>query len=371
MADNADTRPAAFLVGLELVDGWKPTKIVSPTLGKSGGNFSVGYEAERRKALGDITGEIGFVKAIDFSKWSAFGPDPVTALPIMTAAFQFELDVVTECSGRRMRNVVRGVASGSVSVGAGLLPLVNYIVFEVADGDVRDHLDALASFDTSWAMRVLHNIAKGLDQLHGSEIFHQDLKPSNALMFDNAPISEGTKLGDLGRASRTGVVAPHDGMAVPGDPVYSPPERIYGYKQSDETLDRLASDAYHLGSMAFFLFTKMGMTAALLGGMSPALRPPQFGGTWGGTFEQVLPHLRLSFDAAILALRAALPTELNSKIGDDLVEIVRQLCDPDPRLRGHPNASADETRRFSMERYVSRFDLLSRRSEIDLKRAFA
>jgi eukaryotic-like serine/threonine-protein kinase len=369
MADNVDTRPAAFLVGLELADGWIPTKLVSPTVGKSGGNFSLGYEAERRNQLAEVTGEIGFVKAIDFSKWTAFGTDPVSALPVMTAAFQFELDVVNACSGRRMRNVVRGVASGRISVGGGILPIVNYIVFEVADGDVRDHLDALVSFDTSWALRVLHNIAKGLGQLHGSEIYHQDLKPSNVLMFDKAPISEGTKLGDLGRASRTGFVAPHDVLAVPGDPVYSPPEKIYGYRQNDETLDRLASDAYHLGSMAYFLFTRIGMTAALLGGLPPAFRPPLSGGTWGGTFDQALPHLRVSFDSAIQALRTAIPAEVGAAIANDLVETVRQLCDPDPLLRGHPNESTDATRRFSMDRYVSKFDLLSRRSEIDLKKA--
>ena len=237
MVDTPDTRPAAFLQGEQLADGWVAIVKVAAKPGATGGIFSVGYEAERRNPDGTSTSEYGFVKAIDFSKWRSFGPDPVSALPIMTDAFQFELLIVQECATRRMRNVVRGVSHGSVSIGAGLLPDVNYIVFEVADGDVRGHLDALSTFDAVWALRVTHNVANGLRQLHASGIFHQDIKPSNVLMFDAAPEAERSKLGDLGRAFRPGHPAPHEGLPIQGDPLYAPPETFYGFSQTDDVLN--------------------------------------------------------------------------------------------------------------------------------------
>ena len=352
------------------MDGWVATKALTPKPGKSGGNFSVGYEAERVDAHGTATGEIGFVKAIDYSKWRAFGPDPLSALPVMTEAFQFELNIVLLCSGKRMKNVVKGITHGSIDIGAGLLPTVNYIIFEVADCDIREHLDALAVFDSAWAFRSLHNISKGLQQLHLSGVFHQDIKPSNVLTFTGVPESEQTKLGDLGRASRTGHSAPHDGLTIPGDPVYATPESFYGFRQPDDILNRLASDTYHLGSMVNFLFTKLGMSAALFGRLDPRFRPPMLGGTWGGTYEQVLPHLRVEFDASVTHLRSSISAEID-ELADDLMRTVRQLCDPDPRLRGLPGDYSNAVRRYSMERYVSEFDRFSRRANIALKKAIS
>jgi len=359
-ADTPDTRPAAFLEGKTLDGGWLVTARVEPGPGKTGGTFSVGYLAVKLDANGDPTEENGFVKAIDFSQWHLFGPDLVNALQAMTSAFQFERDLVIECASRNMRNVVRGVAHGAIEIGHGVLRSVNYIVFEVADGDIREQLDAMPAFDQAWAMRSLHNIANGVRQLHGANIFHQDIKPSNVLTFAGANKSEQSKLGDLGRAGRSGHVSPHDPLPIKGDPMYAPPECFYGFHQSEQHLDQRASDIYQLGSMVMFLFTKVGMTGNIFSRTLNVFRPPMANGTWGGTYDQVLPHLRVAFDEAIEELESAVPDQLRAHV----VTTVRELCDPDPRLRGNAKAGRDLKRRYSTEFYVSRFDLLAVRAEI-------
>jgi serine/threonine protein kinase len=257
-----------------------------------------------------------------------------------------------------MRNVIRGFGHGVVTVGDGPIAPVNFIVFEVAQGDVREHLDGLAAFDEAWALRVLHNIASGLNQLHGADIFHQDLKPSNVLMFPQA-----TKLGDLGRAQGGALPSPHSDIHGPGDLYYSPPECWYGFTQGDALARSRAIDIYHLGSMIMFMFTRVSVTAALASHMDEQLYPQN----WAGTFDQVLPHLRDGFDQVALDLESQLPDWLKT----GLVELVRQLCDPDPRLRGRSKMSVGSAVRMSVEYYVSRLDFLSRKAEVELRKALS
>ena len=54
---------------------------------------------------------------------------------------------------------------------------VQYIVFELADGDVRSVISAADDLDVAWAIRSLHHMAVGLAQLHRTGIAHQDVKP--------------------------------------------------------------------------------------------------------------------------------------------------------------------------------------------------
>src|SRR5204862_166519 len=83
---------------------------------------------------------------------------------------------------------------------------VEYLIFEKADADIRAHLDAHADLDIAFALRALHHVAIGLKQLHSVNVAHQDVKPSNVLIF---PGNE-SKVGDLGRAWAGGMRAPHD-----------------------------------------------------------------------------------------------------------------------------------------------------------------
>lgn len=228
--------------------------------------------------------------------------------------------------------------------------------FEIAQGDVREHLDNLAVFDEAWALRVLHNIASGINQLHQADVFHQDVKPSNVLLVEG-----GSKLGDLGRSFDKSLPSPHRDNLIPGDTNYVPPECIYAFFGLDRTMHSKAMDLYHLGSMVMFMFTKVSMTASIASHLDPQFMPPE----WGGTFDEVLPHLRDAFDASISDLEIDLPDWLKSEIP----QLVRQLCDPDPRLRGNAKRPVGSGARLSAEFFVSRFDFLAQKAEIELRRA--
>jgi serine/threonine protein kinase len=354
--ESIDVRPAVHLAGRMLEDGWRVTRRYEPPPGSTGGAFSVGYLAERDDPNLESGLEFGFVKALDYSSWPRVHPNQLEAISIMTEAFRFERDVVAECRGRHMSNVVRGKGHGELEIGAGILPKVDYLVLELADGDVRSRLDASAQLDAAWALRVLHNIANGLWQLHRASISHQDLKPSNVLMF-----SDVTKLGDLGRSFWQGRTSPHADLATPGDPSYAPPECQYSYIVSDQGIRSRAADAYHLGSMIVYMFAKVSMTSSWTIHLDPDLMPL----TWGGTYDDVLPHLREALNDAIEDVVARFP----SPVREDLISMVRELCDPDPTLRGSAHAARRTGNRCSMEQYVSRLDLLSSRVNIHLKRS--
>lgn len=355
---GTEVAPAESLEGMTVCEGrWSVVRRIRPQAGHTGGFFSVGYVVEQLNDSGVPTGNRAFLKALDYSKWPCLGVPFADALASLSAAFVFERDLVQECANRRMSNVVLGIDSGEVVVpGHGELSPVSFIVFEEASGDVRKRMDAQVLFDNAWALRVLHNVANGLRQLHQANIAHQDLKPSNVLLFEDQ-----SKIGDLGRAFQPGTTPPHAGAIVPGDSTYAPPELLYGQADPDATLRCRAAEAYHLGSMVAFMFTKVSVTAAIASHIDPNL----WYRSWGGTYTQALPHVRDAFDHAVGDLEAELPEILRG----DVAALVRELCDPDPRQRGNPKRTG--VQRYSMERYVSILDRLSRRTETTLRSKFS
>ena len=56
-------------------------------------------------------------------------------------------------------------------------------------------LDDEATLDLVFMMGTLHHVSLGLSQLHRAEIAHQDLNPSNVLVFESGKSS---KICDLG-----------------------------------------------------------------------------------------------------------------------------------------------------------------------------
>src|SRR6185437_6181885 len=246
--------PAELLAGLSLDGGWKVTERITAGPDATGGVFSVSYIVESAHS------GRAFLKALDFSK--AFSsPDPARALQAMTEAYNFERDILQKCADRRMDRVVRAIGDGNVRTtatsGGGV---VQYLIFELADRDVRLQLSLSSKVDLAWKLRSLHHIATGLMQLHSAGIAHQDLKPSNVLVFEGKT----SKVSDLGRAAYQGRTGPCDDLSFAGDPSYAPPELIYGHVDSDWRKRRLGCDLYLLGSMVAFFFTGAGSTGLLM-----------------------------------------------------------------------------------------------------------
>ncbi len=54
-----------------------------------------------------------------------------------------------------------------------------------------------------------------------------------------------------------------------------------------------------------------------------------------------------------------MPIEIRLQI----MTMIRQLCDPDPELRGHPRNRAVP---YELQRYVTELDVLARKAELKL-----
>ena len=333
---------AEQLLGKTLEGGWIVAEKLQRPPASTGGCFSCGYIVQK-------TDERAFLKALDFS--IAFGnpPNMVDTLNFLTSVYMHERDLCRKCTQRRMSHVVNVLADGIIVIDstnpAG--SSVPYLIFELADGDIRSQL---VNFDIAFCLRSLHHVAIGLQQLHGNDIYHQDIKPSNVLLFSKGI----SKLGDLGCAVTRLNPGPRDpGVSIAGDPNYAPPEQLY--KKANWREYRAAGDLYLLGSMVMFLFAGSSMTASIVARMDPSfhMKKGQM------TFEDALIYIRDAFGRSVDDLRASMPESLRVS----LTQIVKELCDPDPELRGNPKDRSGHHNQYAIHRYVTAFDLLATRAE--------
>jgi len=345
---SAQPVPAYQLLGLTLADDWKVVEQIQRAATATGGCFSVGYFVEKSD------GRRGFLKALDFSL-ALQSPDPVAALNPLLDAFEYERNMLNICRARRMSKVATAITDGVVDVpGGGLLSRVSYLIFERADRDSRAHLAAAAQFDAAWRLRSLHHIATALKQLHAQNIAHQDVKPSNVLVFGDT-----SKIADLGRASQMGIIAPHDGEPFAGDPQYTPIEVCYGHVDPEWRRQRLGADLYLFGSLIHFFFAQVAMTPATLA----LLAPPHWPIHWGDSYAAVLPYVRNAFDNACSDFQIVAQQFVKNDAAE-LTTLLRYLCEPDPALRGHPLNRRNAATQFSVERFISRLDVLAGKAEL-------
>lgn len=330
-------RPRDALQGLELDGGWTVERSLRRSRNGSGSIFSSGYEVRNRD------GRTAFLKAIDFYE-AGFAPDPARVLEPLIESFNFERDLLSRCRDRNLDRVVRYISDGKVMLNG---HAVQYLILELAEKDIRGQIDSLDRLDLAWQLKMLHQMATGLRQLHGSRIAHQDLKPSNVLVFGNT-----CKLGDLGKASHPEFSPPHEEDNSPGDRTYSAPELLYGHVISDWKKRRFGADLYLLGSMIVFMFTRTSMTSLI----QHELEHFHHWQLWKGSYEQVLPFVRDAFGRALLRVENEIPDTVRG----DLMRMIRQLCDPDPEVRGHPRNRGVP---YELERYINELNLLARRAE--------
>lgn len=340
---------AENLTGIDLPGGWTVEAKVGKDPDATGGHFSVSY------TVTNTDGRRAFLKALDYSD-ALQSHNPAQVLQAMTEAFNFERDLLFACGERGMTRIVRAIDSGVVRVPGFQVNAVDYLIFEHAEnGDIRAFIGKLGGLDDAMLFRTMHNVATGLRQLHGIDVAHQDLKPSNVLVFDDAS----AKVADLGRASLRGGTAPADLLDIAGDRGYAPPEQLYGYQAGEWDRRRQACDVYHLGSLLFFLLTGESTTTDLLSHLDRAHLPV----VWQGTYQQVLPYVLRAFDESEQTLAQVAPSAARPR----LVTAFHQLCHPDPSRRGHPAERRGAGSQYSLERFVSLFDLLARRSEVGFR----
>jgi serine/threonine protein kinase len=103
--------------------------------------------------------------------------DPVEDLKARVDAYYYERNLLAKTLERKMSRVVRAITSGEISASSGDDANPSYyLLFELADGDLREHVELDRQFDPAFRLRVLHQAATGLQQLHLSLIAHQDIK---------------------------------------------------------------------------------------------------------------------------------------------------------------------------------------------------
>ncbi len=344
-------KAAENLVGLDLDSGWHVDELLKRPPKGTGGYSSISYLASNKE------GKKAFLKALDFST-ALQDADPVRRLYDLTSAYEFERNLLHQCKDKKLRRVVVPLADGTAKAPGNFGPLANvpYLIFPMATGDIRSEVERWKRFDLAWALRSLHHSAVGLQELHGIGVAHQDIKPSNVLVF---PV-EGSKLTDLGSASQVGKTSQSDRKFIPGDVSYATPEQWYGWIQSPDFSNRYLVDLYRLGGLIFFFFADCSATDALQVKLSIKHRK-EFRRS---DFISDLPYMQYAFEEALHDLHTQVET-LAGDLTDEIVMIARELCEPDPRRRGDPRARAAAYRQqHDVQAYISRFDRLSRTAEI-------
>jgi len=336
--------PARRLAGRNLNGGWEVVREIVRGPDQTGGVFSISYEVKKDD------GQRGFLKALDYSR--ALGErDSPSVLNTLTEAFIFERDVLALCANRHMDRVIKAISFGDVLVDEDSpIGRVHYLIFEMADHDLRTFLSSSANVEVAWKLRSLHHIATGLHQLHSAGIAHQDTKPSNVAVFKDC-----SKLSDLGHASRKNTSSPRDKHEW-ADGGYAPPELRYHHLDPDWSRRRIGCDLYHLGSMIVFLFTGVSALSLTLSKLDPQHLPDN----WTGTYTDVLPYVRNAWGAALGDFSSHVD---GPSLRDELTCLVSYLCDPDPSLRGHPSNRAGHSSQLSLERFISKLDLLAQKAE--------
>jgi serine/threonine protein kinase len=349
MKDNA----AHNLLGLTLKSGWKVVEKFTKTASSTGSFFSVCYRVEK-------DGEACFLKAFDFNRFfglSEFenpGRSIVDILSDMTTAYKYERDLSNHCKNKHVTKVAFVREAGEETVAGFTYSFVPYLIFDLADGDVRSQLAFSNDLDFAWKLGSLHDIAVGLKQLHKIDVSHQDVKPSNILLFNRQ-----SKLGDIGRSLSKTLSSPYEDYTFTGDANYAPPEIMYGYYENDWSKRVFATDCYLLGSMVVFYFCGISMSALLIKNLEPNFKPEK----WRGDFEQIKPYLADAFTKALSEFSECIN---HTYFKSELTKVVEYLCFPFPEKRGHPINISQNGSHYSLERFVSKFNLLFRRAEYEI-----
>ena len=342
--------PAESLLGMTLEGDWKVIDIIKRKPEDTGGHFSVCYIVEKNKKK-------AFLKALDLT-YALQQPDFIAAVNQMTTAFIFERDLLYKCKEKHLSKIVTPLAHGQVSFpGQPSFNNVYYIIFEMADANLRNQIAKMQKFDLAWILRSLHHTAVALEQLHKIGIAHQDLKPSNVLIFNKE-----SRIGDLGRSSDINMPSINDKCPVPGDITYAPFELFYGINLSTNFQLRYAADLFHLGSLIFFYFLHVNLQQVISIEM---IKHDIYKNLTMSDFYADLPYFQDGFTYALKILYDEIK-KYSVELSNEIMPFVKMLCEIDPKKRGHNVNRRTNINQYSLERFISGFDILAKKAEYRL-----
>ena len=350
------------------IEGWSVIKKLPAADGihATGGHFSVCYIAE------NSAHEEVFIKVLDYKRLfdDYLGqPDFLDQMSYASKTFIYEKQLADYCASKKVPKIVKAISNGHVIMDAAdpLHSIIDYIVFEKADGDIRRILTFSKTLDfasqlnqLNAKLHSLHDISVSLSQLHNAEVSHQDLKPSNILLF-----GEESKIGDFGRSLcfAPSMDCPYDTMRVNfcGDLTYAPPEHTFKYwytKDRNEWFYQI--DNYMLGGLIVFYLTGMSINALLCSNLAvDDLRSYRD----GCKFEEVILDLQNAFQKVLSDLYDELP---DIKAKEKIIDVITYLCNPDPTQRGHEKDIASKGHNYNLGRIISMLALIQKQVEKEI-----
>lgn len=349
------------------IGDWKVIKkFAAPdkSKGESGGNFSVCYEVER-------DGKRAFMKVLDYVKITITPGIPPERrsefIQSATEQFNYEKRLSEYCQNRRVSKVVFFIDSGDVELsGYYLNGTVSYIVYELADGDVRKVFDFSKKVELSarinslsTKLKSLHDVSVGLNQLHSNEISHQDIKPSNVLSFTGE-----SKIGDLGRSLcfDDDIKCPYP-MMFNGDRNYAAPEIFFSdFLGSKESLYQV--DNYMLGGLVTFYITSVSFNQILNSHLPDELKIVPCN-HHSESYAQYLPDMINAYQKALKDVEYDIPLD---SVKEGIIRIISYLCNPDPNRRGHPRNLVSLTPNYDLQRTIQELDVLQKKAELAITR---
>lgn len=354
------------LVGMT-INGWNVVEKLakSGTPSDTGGNFSICYRVEK-------DGKYYFMKVLNYKDSilgrTLPGVDRSAKVAQQFSEFSYEKDLSIYCNTKKISKVILYIDSGEVDVEGFLIPTVSYIVYEMAEGNIRHFLKFSTSVDflskfKSFADKLesLRDVATGISNLHGISVSHQDIKPSNIMKFQNE-----SKIGDLGRSLcfDSSVHCPYPFKTFHGDWTYAPPEAIFQYHIPDVKERLYQMDNYTLGGLIVFYLTGISINALLDKNLPSPIRVLCSSGI---SFEAAKTFLLDTFQKSLKEIREEIPLD---SIREDLIHMIEYLCFPIPERRGHPiniNPS-NRTPNYDLQRTITELDVMYKRAKFEISK---
>jgi eukaryotic-like serine/threonine-protein kinase len=210
---------------------------------------------------------------------------------------------------------------------------VRFHVLELATGCLDELIAHVDKLPWEERLRLFRDVVFGVHQMHCHAVMHRDLKSSNCLLFDERFRTVLVKVNDLGRSrdlTQAAMASAFHYRMGRGDPSFAPPEMLW-LLGTDEALCHRLADLYGLGSILFELITGQGITAVTLF--------PRYSVVQGDhsladdarrrQYDARIDEIRSWYETAYLLASTGIPPEIRPLT----LKLLRQLCDPSPRLR--------------------------------------
>jgi serine/threonine protein kinase len=334
-----DSPLASRLIGKQL-GNWKVTEKRMKDASDNSGFFSTCYTVE------GSDGGKAFLKAYNYQYAFQARTGSADVLRFMTENYTYERDLLKFCNEMGMKRVVTAVDSGEYYEENETLS-VPYLIFEIAHGSLKT-IDYLEHPDLEWKLKAFHGALVGLSQLHSKKVVHQDIKPSNILVFGE----DYSKISDLGSATQKDKCSNWDKPHHVGDMRYAPIELLYSYCSMDWNARKYGADLYMMGGILAFMLSGVNILAAILSKLPISLRPDKYTGSW----QDIVPVL---IDANYQAL-ADLKQDIPPEIADEMMDVLNELLNPIPEDRGNHPQVRERVGQYSLIRYIAKIDRMSK-----------